>query len=330
MVLCLLEKGKVARNNRIIVLGAMSLCGVALLFALPFWQTLGSLFLIGFAGLPHGGMDACEMWAASGHEPAKFVKFIGKYLLIVLGAWLSWWLWPFAFWSVFLLISVYHFGHSSDLFPFARPSFALSQSVASLSKGALVVFVPVVSFPESTEAILSLAASPVFAAGAVGLAPTVVSLALGSVLVVAAFELAASGMDFAFATLRQTVALYFLFSLLPALVSFALYFVFVHSIPQMHETVARFPRTRARVMLAVGIAFSLPPLVFFAAALSRTPSWPEWAGHGAAYIFVVLAVLHFPHFWLSELHGLSLPQRWLDSVGLKGLFFPNRMPKILE
>ncbi len=65
-----------------------------------------------------------------------------------------------------------------------------------------------------------------------------------------------SGMDFAFSILRQSLLLFFL--------------------------------------------FTLPPLALLAAVVSQAPSWKEWATQGSSYLFGLLAVLHFPHFWLCR------------------------------
>ncbi|MBC7530674.1 MAG: Brp/Blh family beta-carotene 15,15'-dioxygenase, partial [Oligoflexus sp.] len=274
--------------------------GTGLYFAPTVWQTVGSLCLIGFVGFPHGGIDGYQMWSYSGGDLKRFAVQIAKYLAISLGAWSAWWVWPAAFWALFLALSIYHFGVSKDLFPARSPAFRVSKWVSLISKGVLVVIVPIVSYPASANDILAIAASPAFAQYVVDLAPTALLVVLSAVLVIATIELRIpAGRAFARTLLLQSLLLLILFGLLPVLVSFALYFVFIHAIPQMRERRASFPEISARALFAFGAAFSLPPLALFAFALGQEPSWASWASQGSAYIFVVLAVLHFPHCWLS-------------------------------
>jgi Brp/Blh family beta-carotene 15,15'-monooxygenase len=283
-----------------IILESMSICGIGLYFAPPVWQTVGSIFLIGLVGFPHGGIDGYQMWAQSGGGLKRFAVQIAKYLAISMVAWSAWWIWPSAFWAIFLAMSIYHFGVSKDLFPVKTPVFRISKWVGFFSKGALVVFIPVVSYPSSANDILSVAASPAFAQSLIDLAPAALIVVLAAVLAIAILEQTdPSGRAFARRLLLNTLLLSILFCFLPVLVSFALYFVFIHAIPQMYERQASFAQISATALFAVGTAFSLPPLALLAFVLSQETSWASWANQGSAYIFVVLAVLHFPHCWLS-------------------------------
>jgi Brp/Blh family beta-carotene 15,15'-monooxygenase len=277
----------------------MSLCGMALVLVPDFWQALGCIGLIGLIGFPHGGLDAYIMWSQCERSPRRFARQIATYLFVAFLALSWWWFSPLTFWSAFLAISVYHFGVSSDLFPAEIPKHEASKWISFFSKGLLIVFGAALSYPVLVYDLFSVASSPEFAKAFVGIAPSVIFVAAASALILAAVELSSpEGKAFAVSVLLQSVLLFLLFALIPPLISFTLYFVFIHSIPQMLKIRTGFPKISSKILIAVGMVFSLPPLAILAVVLAQEISWSDWASRGRSYIFVVLAVLNFPHFWL--------------------------------
>lgn len=78
------------------------------------WEPFLVLGLMLLLGLPHGATDHGLFLALSGgRPPVKKVNFYVAYLLLIGSYGLVWWFFPIVAFSIFILLSIYHFGQSN-------------------------------------------------------------------------------------------------------------------------------------------------------------------------------------------------------------------------
>ena len=107
-------------------------------------------------GLPHGGLDhvISNRWRGWRGLWGQ-VRFHGAYLVSMVGIVIGWFLAPSAALMVFLVASAWHFGET-DVMHLQR---ARGRVWIILSRGALVVFAPILAHPTQTIEFLSVVTS---------------------------------------------------------------------------------------------------------------------------------------------------------------------------
>ncbi|MDA0314546.1 MAG: Brp/Blh family beta-carotene 15,15'-dioxygenase [Bacteroidetes bacterium] len=172
-------------------------------------------------GIPHGGID--HLIHNPEIRPKGLFHFILRYLLLMLGYGLLWWLLPLAALIAFLGLSAYHFGQSHFL---EQGKLQNKEGWLYLLKGAFFLAVILFGDWKMTQEILS---SIVNLQIDEDLRLAIVGILMVSSLVVQGFTEKTFGLGDGLDYLVLVPMLYFS----PLLISFSVYFGFWHSLPSM-------------------------------------------------------------------------------------------------
>jgi len=259
-------------------------------------------------GLPHGGADAWVMWIIARRSPTRFLAWIGIYIGITSIAALLFFLIPAVAWSLFLAVSVFHFGwegsnqRESRLLDFERTAF-------NFTRGLTVVFAGSFSQPEFAQTILELSSSSHFASwfvAAAELFSTRIIFPVSVFLVV----FACTRPSWARLTAITDLALLLLaFLSLPPFAAFVWYFCCVHSVYHWRELFVFVPVAAAGSWgnisrFATGLLFALPPISgWYWLGSENSMGAIFFSYEGVATALVGLGILTFPHMLL--IHNLS-------------------------
>jgi len=263
--------------------------GLAFLIFSDLPQTLhyilfGSTLLL--VGIPHGGIDHLI------HNPQigkrGLVHFIFRYLLVMLGYGLLWWLLPLAALLSFLLMSSYHFGQSHFLDRLRNSS---REAWLYLIKGSFFLAILLFGDWEMTQKILqpilSLTLTELQRLGILG------GLMASSLLIqgwVGRTFTAGDAMDY----LILAPVLYFS----PLLVGFSIYFGLWHSLPSMlaeYEYLKKYPAFSTPIKFCLqllpfsGISL-LGIALLFGAGIRYLPTQELYL-----LFFVMLSLISLPH-----------------------------------
>lgn len=200
--------------------------GIALLFILfpsipqeVQFVVFGLLLVL--VGIPHGGIDHLIHNPQIG--PAGLLRFILRYLLLMLAYGLIWWLLPLAALLAFLGMSAYHFGQSHFI---GRPQHAYLDGLLFVCKGSFFLAVILFGNWQQTLEILQ----PITT---VELSTTqrlsILGLLLGATLLTQRMKGDSLRWEDAVDYLLLSPLLFFS----PLLISFIVYFGFWHSLPSM-------------------------------------------------------------------------------------------------
>jgi Brp/Blh family beta-carotene 15,15'-monooxygenase len=200
--------------------------GIAVLFILlpnlPQELQFGLFALILLlVGIPHGGID--HLIHNPEIRPKGLVHFIIRYLLLMAGYGLLWWLLPVAALIAFLAMSAYHFGQSHFL---EQGQLQPKEGVLYLLKGSFFLSVILFGDWKMTQEILS----PILT---LSIPETYRLLSMGLLM---ASSLLAHGWKNRSLSLGDALDYLVLAPMLyfsPLLISFAVYFGFWHSLPSM-------------------------------------------------------------------------------------------------
>ena len=200
--------------------------GIALLFILfPTLPITVQILVFGvillLVGIPHGGID--HLIHNPGIRPRGLVHFIVRYLLLMLGYGLLWWLLPVAALIAFLGMSSYHFGQSHFL---EQGQLQTKEGLLYLLKGAFFLSVILFGDWEMTQEILSSILSLQLSEET---RLAIMGILMVSSLITQGLNNKPFGLGDALDYLVLVPFLYFS----PLLISFSVYFGFWHSIPSM-------------------------------------------------------------------------------------------------
>ncbi len=189
--------------------------------------------LLPFTGIPHGALDfniAREMlepkmgrlWSA---------WFLMPYLFLMSAVLLAWQISPTGSLGAFLVITAFHFGFGDTLTTNRTP--AIVRIADAAGRGGTVLTFPALFFPDDVVMLFSYLVPE---SGAVGLirilelmAPPFAAAILGSIgWHLAQFFIGNDRVSLVRAL--ELIAIVLVFSLLPALLAFTIYFSFLHSI----------------------------------------------------------------------------------------------------
>lgn len=200
--------------------------GIALLFLLvpnlpqEFQLGLFAVILL-LVGIPHGGID--HLIHNPEIRPKGIVQFIFRYLLLMLGYGLLWWLLPVTALIAFLAMSAYHFGQSHFL---EHGKLENREGLLYLLKGAFFLFVILFGDWTRTQEILSSMVS-------LNLSEEIRLGILGFLLVSSLITQGFSSKPFGLADGLDYLILAPILYFSPLLISFSVYFGFWHSLPSM-------------------------------------------------------------------------------------------------
>jgi Brp/Blh family beta-carotene 15,15'-monooxygenase len=200
--------------------------GIALLFLLlpnlPQELQFGIFALILLlVGIPHGGID--HLIHNPEIRPKGLVHFILRYLLLMAGYGLLWWLLPIAALIAFLAMSAYHFGQSHFL---EQGKLENREGFLYLLKGAFFLVVILFGDWKMTQEILS---SILTLQLSEEIRLSILGVLLVCSLIIQGFSSKPFGLGDGLDYLILAPILYFS----PLLISFSIYFGFWHSLPSM-------------------------------------------------------------------------------------------------
>ena len=274
------------------------------------WHIQLLIILLPFVGIPHGALDYALakqfMQPKIGKDWALY--FLTAYLLTMAIVLVAWWIHPTVSFVAFLALTLYHFGSGDSL---AIPSTPLLISIAEiLARGGLVLTLPAVF---NRQEMLQLFSYLIPEPGA----RSVVSMLVGIMPVFGVCLLVCitwSGFQF----IRRKEPLFLLqavelavlaalFCTLPALLAFAVYFSFLHSIRHMLRLSGN-PETGS-ALLAIGgmIRLALPvtaaTLALGGSAYLLLSGFSFDMPEMVRVIFIGIASMTYPHAMVVSLAG---------------------------
>jgi Brp/Blh family beta-carotene 15,15'-monooxygenase len=172
-------------------------------------------------GIPHGGID--HLIHNPEIRPKGLVHFILRYLLLMAGYGLLWWLLPIAALIAFLAMSAYHFGQSHFL---EQGKLENREGFLYLLKGAFFLVVILFGDWKMTQEILS---SILTLQLSEEIRLSILGVLLVCSLIIQGFSSKPFGLGDGLDYLILAPILYFS----PLLISFSIYFGFWHSLPSM-------------------------------------------------------------------------------------------------
>lgn len=255
---------------------------------------------VALAGLPHGAADAWiavrDGLATNRVRKAVFLAVYSGLALLVIAAWLRF---PVMSLTLFLAISVWHFGDDSrkDLNPVAR-----------ISTGLIILGAPAAFHAAAVNDAYSLLSgdriATIVSAQAVLFWLACLALPLTLALTPARTSLWARATPGRINHLIEMILLVALAAFLSPLLYFAVYFCGVHSPRHLGRVMRLFPERRGSRLWGSIWALTVIPVLAGAAAwgwLTTAGQYPDAAG--LQVLFIGLAALTLPHMLLVD--GLS-------------------------
>lgn len=255
-------------------------------------------------GIPHGAADNHICQDVMRRCPMKW--FYGLYILVAAAYGALWLAAPSIALTLFLAISVYHFGQSS-LFYLRLPEGALLKKVVYLVWGSFYLLPPILYRYDEARLVITtlLGFDPLTAATAETLAPLVsgslLAVMAGTVLLFRIVRVMTTG-----EVVREVVSaavLYSLYITAPLYVSFIVYWAFWHSLNSALEITTLWERGRLRKQIRAFIRKTLPLTLVTFAGMALIFAMAGVYGSRASLIavfFVIIAAVTLPHMVIME------------------------------
>ena len=229
-------------------------------------------------GVPHGALDVALSWKLGLlATPRKSLAALMIYLALIAAVIAAWLTTPLATFGAFLLMSALHFGADREIAD-------LESGVLKLAIGSLPISLPAVFHPVEYAALIvplvgDEAALATRATGVAGVA------ALATIVCAAAFRTGAERKLPFIGLLTLSAAL------LDPLVSFAIYFVFLHSMQHYREHWPDYRQRPGRTLASVAICAAL----FLAVFATLHQFAPVFEGAPTAALLFLLSAVSLPH-----------------------------------
>ncbi|HHP7233775.1 MAG TPA: Brp/Blh family beta-carotene 15,15'-dioxygenase [Desulfobacterales bacterium] len=288
--------------------GMFAIVSVMVLAGSALWGTGSTSFHLGlllvlaaFFGIPHGALDyvLAEPLLRPRYGRKWGVGFIAAYLAGMAVIVALWWAFPTASLTAFLILTLVHFG-SGDALSTPKLSRWLRWS-EMLARGGVVLTFPAIF---SRQEVLQLFAYMVPETGALALVAVLAALAPVAALALVcclsgsllAYKVEKNPLELARGL--ELLALAALFVLLPALLAFAVYFNFLHSIRHLHRAAGdRHPSALSAsfAMIKAALPITVLTLVLGAAAYLLL-SGVRFDVPGLVRVtFIGIAAMTYPH-----------------------------------
>ena len=261
------------------------------------YNTLCFVLILLF-GIPHGAAD--HRIYASIRKNANLRKYILKYVLIAIGYMLWWLLMPGKALVIFLVLSAYHFGQE-----FLEDLHIVSvKNWESMIWGCILLISPLLiaysDVKPVLEAISHTALPDINIFIKIGVIAVMVSMAIAHMVYL---RLKNRGSISQIVSQIQMIALItLLYTFLPFLIAFTLYFIVFHSLNAFHHQFAwlkskitSYTLRSFLIDLSIFSVISVIGLVVFVFIL-QPESWTALT----SYFFIVIAVLTLPHTLLFD------------------------------
>ncbi len=266
---------------------------------------MGTLFI----GIPHGATDD-HIFYAAGLETwlprQRKAFFYGAYLLAAGFYMVLWWLWPIAALSLFLLLSIYHFGQS-HLFYLPKPANSFPERVFYVTWGTYVLGAILLFHYEEAYAVIEtlIGTSPIPETTVSNWAlPVVLALFAINVLFFGFYWLKKqiSGKRFLLET-SNLVVLGLLAFVAPLFLAFITYWALWHSLNSVIE-IRKFLEQQTGSLTFKGFAFKALPLTLVTLIGIGLLFWMTGSlgsrDHLLAIFFIVIATVTLPHSLVME------------------------------
>lgn len=259
------------------------------------------LVLAAFFGIPHGALDyvLARPLLRPRYGRKWGVGFIAAYLAVMAVVVALWWAFPTASLAAFLILTLCHFGSGDAL---TTPGMTRWMRLSEmLARGGVVLTFPAVF---SRQEVLQLFAYMVPETGALALVAALAALAPVAAL---ALVCCLSGSLLAYKAEKnplelarglELLALAALFVLLPALLAFAVYFNFLHSIRHLHRAAGdRHPSALSASFAMIKAALPITALtLMLGAAAYLLLSGVRFDVAGLVRVtFIGIAAMTYPH-----------------------------------
>lgn len=266
------------------------------------------MIFVAVTGIPHGAIDHLVASEVYGLDQSwrDQAKFYGGYLAVMAAYALLWMVAPVTSFTLFLLMTVYHFGQA-DLAYLELPS--VQAYAAYASRGALLIGLPIAAFPEIVSPIfvaiagVDLMAWPWLMANQGAL---VAGLVAQHALLLVGLTAAStpSGRDLGRELLNTTVLASLLGTVHP-LVAFAVYFGLWHSLGHILEMLRFFRRQGAAEPTTISGFYRKATLFTIISFLGLAGLYVAYQAFGAeeqmiALLFILISVLTLPHMIIVE------------------------------
>jgi len=251
----------------------------------------GFLALAVIVGLPHGAFDhkVARRAFERGHRAGWWRPFLAGYLALAAAMLLIWWALPVLALSIFLLLSIFHFGDQD------APAQASHRSIRIVAHGGVPIIVSAVCHPEAIERLLA-ALVPGHAHIVTMLLDGPLALLWVGAVICTLIAYAARGRADDWTVGADLVLVTLLFAVAPPLIAFSLYFAAIHA-----------PRAITAAMPAGGMRAGelVLPLVLtvlglgLGAVISTTGTAAPTGDNVVRTAFLLLSALTVPHMWLD-------------------------------
>ena len=254
-------------------------------------------------GIPHGASDYLifNQLFRKGEAVGHKLKFLVYYVSAMAAYGLLWWTSPLMAFSLFILVSIYHFGQSN--WQYVEFKDKLQETVSYMLWGLLVVGFPVLLYHEQSSLII--------------LEITGYSLNLGPVRLPAIFLIVLTNLvqitnlseanlitgDAMKRELFQILVLVLLFASTPLLIGFGIYFVLWHSLSSTLDQITIFQSFNKRYNLKRYFLDMAPFTLLALLGLGFLYLWlGESMDHGLnlGVLFLFISIITVPHSILMD------------------------------
>jgi Brp/Blh family beta-carotene 15,15'-monooxygenase len=206
-------------------------------FSSVYFELIVASILIVTVGLPHGATDLLLTKYLTGNSSiSDTVSFLSKYLLVIFSYGVVWYLMPIVAFTVFIIISIYHFGQSN--LNFIQTENRIIRGLAYVASGSFVILTPLCIHYDTAGAIIEnmIGSTLLINDIAISALPRELFLINVWLIVFLFFNNWISKKDF----LLQIIGISLLllcFYWLPLIIGFTVYFVFWHSYGSMIDQI---------------------------------------------------------------------------------------------
>lgn len=251
----------------------------------------GFLALAVIVGLPHGAFDhkVARRAFERGHGAGWWRPFLAGYLALAAAVLLTWWVLPVLALSIFLLLSVLHFGDQD------APLQAPHRGIRIVAHGGVPIIVPAVCHPGAIERLLA-ALVPGHAHMVTMLLGGPLALVWGVAVICTLIGYAARGRADDWTVGADLVLVTLLFAVAPPLIAFSLYFAVIHA---PRALTAAMPAGGMRAgELVLPLVLTVLGLGLGAVIFATRPAAPT-GDNVVRSAFLLLSALTVPHMWLD-------------------------------
>lgn len=265
-------------------------CALALIFKAPLGHSaamIGATLLFIGGGLPHGAFDIAVLRRAIDLDRRGLWRVIASYVAVAVLMALLWFSVPLVALILFLAVAAVHFGEDWTM---------LDEPLLRFAAGAAIIAAPTIGHFNDVAALFVAMSD----ARALILA-RIITAAAPVTLLVACVSIGVAWLDGSRQWAVAMALCLVLLLLLPPVLGFALFFVFLHAPPHLIASRTMLDDISVGRWLGIGAAFSVAAVLGWCALQLLAPT--PFATDATAQAFQFLAAVAVPHLLLS---------RWVD------------------